>query len=119
MSDMAFYEQQLAKARREGNRELMGVYLGSLGNMYAQKGDIHKGIQCLEEAKQISESLHDYDRAALACKNLAGCYEVGLRDLPTAIEYLEMAARLASPSNPEKQTYAAMAAVRREELGRR
>jgi tetratricopeptide (TPR) repeat protein len=118
MSDVEHYEQQLAKARREGNRQLMGTYLGSLGNIYAGQGSIHKGIQCLEEAKQIKESLRDWDGAALVCKNLAACYEMGLHDLDTAIRYLEAAASIATANNPEKKTYAAMAAARREDLKR-
>jgi len=116
MDDIEFYEQQLATARREGNREMMGTYLGSLGNMYALQGNIRRGIECLEEARQIRESLHDWDGVALTCKNLAGCYELGLGDLAIAVKYLEIAANVATPSNPEKEVYAAMGASRREEL---
>ena len=119
MSDtqqIQMYEEMLTKARRERNQSQEAQALGSLGNLYAAQGNITKGIECLEKAGQISESLHDYDRAALDYKNLAACYEIGRRDLSTAIKYLEMAANLASPSNPEKKTYAAMAAARREEL---
>jgi tetratricopeptide (TPR) repeat protein len=118
MTDIVFYEQQLAKARREGNRQLMGSYLGSLGNLYANRGEIDKAIHCLGEAKRIRESLHDWDGVALVCKNLAACFETGRGDLRTAVTYLEMAAHVASPDNPEKQTYAAMAAAKREELDR-
>jgi TPR repeat protein len=116
MTNIEFHEQQLAKARREGNRQMMGTLLGSLGNMYAFQGNIQKGIQCLEEAKQIRESLGDWDGVALTCKNLAGCYEIGLHDLATAVKYLEYAASVATPNNLEKRVYASMAAHRREEL---
>jgi len=119
MSDtqqIQMYEQMLTKARMARNQSQEAQALGSLGNLYAAQGNITKGIECLEKAAQIRESLRDVDGAALAYKNLAACYEIGLRDLPTAIRYLEMAANLASPSNPEKRTYAGMAAVRREQL---
>jgi tetratricopeptide (TPR) repeat protein len=119
MSDtqqIQMYEQMLTKARMARNQSQEAQALGSLGNLYAAHGNVTKGIECLEEAAQMRESLHDYDGAALAYKNLAACYDIGLHDLPTTIKYLEMAASLASPSNPEKKTYAAMAAARREEL---
>jgi tetratricopeptide (TPR) repeat protein len=121
MSDtqqIQMYEEILSRARRERDQAQEAHALGSLGNLYAAQGNITKGIECLEKAGQIRESLHDYDGAALAYKNLAACYDMGLHDLPTTIRYLEKAANLASPNNPAKKTYAAMAAARREELNR-
>lgn len=122
MSDtqqIQMYEQMLVRARMERNQSQEAQALGALGNLYAAQGNIAKGIECLQRAGQIRESLRDLNGAALAYKNLAACYEIGLHDLPTAIKYLEMAANLASPNNPEKKTYAAMAVARREELKRK
>jgi hypothetical protein len=42
---------------------------------------------------------------------------MGLHDLATALEYIEIAARVASPGNPQKKAYEAMAKRMREDLG--
>ena len=123
MSDaqqIPIYEDMLARARREGNQLQESEAVNALGVMYADRGDIHKGIEFLKEALRLRRDvLRDNDKAAMTCQNLAGCYELGLRDLATAVKYLEMAANLASPNNPQKKTYEAMAASRREELRRK
>ena len=58
MGDAELYEQQLAKARGEGNRHTMGIYLSSLGNMCAgtrQLGSL--GKECaMERIKQVSHA---------------------------------------------------------------
>jgi tetratricopeptide (TPR) repeat protein len=112
------YEQSLATARRAGDRQSIGSNLSALGSLYSQQGNMHKGITYLEEALQIKQSLGDRIGAMLVCKNLAGCYELGLHDLSTAIQYLEMASNLAVDKS-DQEAYASMAARRREELNKK
>ena len=91
---------------------MIAVYLAALGKMYLDDGvmfdnpdDLNKAKQYLEEAKQVAESLHEWDNEAAICNNLAGCYELGLTDLATAAKYMGVAASVASPNNPMKQEY--------------
>jgi tetratricopeptide (TPR) repeat protein len=110
MNDIAWAEQQVAKARRESNRRALASNLSSLGNMYAVAYDTQKAIPTLSEAIQILMDLNEPDLASTACKNMASVYDMLLHDYATAAKYMEMAANLASSGNPSKKTYASMAA---------
>ena len=50
MNDIGWAEQQVAKARREGNRRALASNLSSLGNMYAVAYNAQKAIPTLSEA---------------------------------------------------------------------
>ena len=96
---------------------MMAVYLGALGLMYAdERGNFRKGIQYLEEGKQIFESLREWDDVAAVCNNLAGCFEIGMRDLALAAKYMGIAASVASATNPMKREYQARAADMQKRL---
>jgi hypothetical protein len=87
--------------------------LGSLGNTYP---DMHKRMSCHEEALRIRTEIGDRLGAARACENLAGIHELARNDLPTAIKYMEMAAKLAPDWDIMKKDYQAQLEGMRKRL---
>lgn len=117
MDTIEFHEEQLAKARSEGDQRLAATHLGSLGNAYAARGNIRKAIQCLEEAIQIWQRLDDRDRTALCYKNLDNI----LWQAPVQIIYKDHQASGALPWTPQQDPYqlpeVALELFHRTELG--
>jgi tetratricopeptide (TPR) repeat protein len=94
MTTISEYEKMLSDARRQGNRDMEANCLGALGNLYAQSGNIDRGIECHKQALQIRESMGNRAVAALTCFNLASIYDVALGDFKTALYYANRAVTL-------------------------
>jgi lipopolysaccharide biosynthesis regulator YciM len=82
MSDtqqIQLYEQMLVEARRARNQFSIAEAQGALGNLYAARGEIHRGIECLEESLRIRmDVLRDYDKAATTCKEYGWLLRIGV-----------------------------------------
>ena len=100
-----FYEDSVAEARNHGDKRFLADKLGALGNQCASEGDARAAISCLNEALEIYRSMNARDGIALECYNLAGVYEIALRDYETAMRYLEMGI-LSDDIKSQKQDYA-------------
>ena len=104
--DKELYEKTVTAARSQGNRSAEASALGALGNLYAREGNYLRAIDYHNQAMRIYESMSDRSGIALTSYNLAGVYEVGLGDVPTAIRFFEKA--VLNATGQEKDRYSQM-----------
>ncbi len=64
----------MALAREAKNREAEGVWLGNLGNCYADLGQTHRAIEFHEQALAIAREIGDRRGEGNDLGNLGNCY---------------------------------------------
>jgi len=84
------YEQALAIAREEKDRQGEGTWLGNLGICYACLGQTARAIEYFEQALAISRETGDRQGEGTDLGNLGICYDC-LGQTARAIEYYEWA----------------------------
>jgi len=84
------YEQALASAREQKDRQGEGVWLGNLGSAYADLGDARRAIEFYEQALAIDREIGDRRGEGADLGNLGNRY-AELGQTARAIEYYEQA----------------------------
>jgi tetratricopeptide (TPR) repeat protein len=103
--DRKFYEDSVAEARKNNDKKFLAGELGSLGNICASEGDVGVALQYLNESLEIYRSINSREDIAQACYNLAGIYEIALRDYEKAMYYLELGV-MSDNRKSDRQDYA-------------
>jgi len=88
------YEQALAIARQQKDRQGETAWLGNLGNCYADLGQTARAIECYEQPLAIAREIGDRRREGAALGNLGSRY-AELGQTARAIEYYEQALAIA------------------------
>jgi len=91
------YEQALAIAREEKDRQGEGASLGNLGNCYRSLGQTARAIEYYERALAIAREIGDRRGEGNRLTGLGSCYS-SLGQTARAIEYYEQALAIARES---------------------
>jgi len=88
------YEQALAIAREEKDRQGEGAWLGNLGNCYSDLGQTARAIEYYERTLAIQREIGDRQVEGVTLSNLGNCYS-DLGQTTRAIECYEQALAIA------------------------
>jgi len=93
-SAVEYLDQALNIARKIGEKQKEGIFLGNLGSIYDSLGNYQKAIMYSELALCIAREIGDKNREGTWLGNLGSIYD-GLGDYQKAIEFYEQASYIA------------------------
>ena len=68
------YHDNLEMARKEDDKQIMGVTLKNIGGIHISRGEIDKALTCLEESARIKKTLGNQESIAFTESDLALLY---------------------------------------------
>jgi len=90
---IAWLESGLQAAADQGYRQLESQYLGGLGNLYFNRGEMRKAVEYYDRRLLIDRAVGDRRSEAVTLSHL-GIALTSLGDLSRAVEYFQLAAPL-------------------------